>query len=54
MPLDVGLAEQPLAGTYVVVNDEDCRPAEPMFDPPGTDWHMNHWATCPKAEEFKS
>lgn len=53
MPLDVGLSEQPLAGTYVVLNDEDCRPPEPMFDLPTTEYHMNHWATCPRSKEFK-
>lgn len=29
------------------------RPHEPLFDAPGTAVHMNHWATCSKAEEFK-
>lgn len=53
MPLDP--EPRPLAerGTYVLRNATHCRPSEPMFDPPGTEHHMNHWSSCPNADEFK-
>ena len=53
MPLDVETAGQALPGTYVITSDADCRPADPLFDEPGTEYRMNHWTTCPKAKDFK-
>lgn len=53
MPLNAETLAQPNQGSYVVVDDKECRPAEPMFDQPGTAYHMAHWATCPNAEDFK-
>lgn len=52
MPLDAAVTSEPARGTYVITSAEDCRPAEPMFDPPGTEFHFNHWASCPNAQEF--
>ncbi len=54
MPLDVETIDQPLSGTYVIVNDQDCRPAEPMLDEPGTEYHMSHFATCSHANQFRN
>lgn len=30
-----------------------CHAAEPMFDPPGTQYFMSHFATCPDADQFR-
>ena len=49
MPLDLEEMTGAKAGMYVVVDDAICRPAEPMFDPPGTTYHSSHLDTCPDA-----
>lgn len=54
MPLDPGTTGTPAPGTYVIVNDEDCRPADALFDEPGTEYHMNHWTTCNQADQFRA
>lgn len=52
MPLDPDPVP-PARGTYVV-DGKHCRPSEPLTDPPETQHHMNHWATCPRADDFKT
>lgn len=52
MPLDPEPVP-PAQGTYVITDRDYCRPSEPMFDGPDVDHFMNHWTTCPKADEFK-
>lgn len=52
MPLDA----EPSAtapGSYRIEGNK-CYPAEPLTDPPGTVTHMNHWASCPVRDSFRS
>ncbi len=53
MPLDPTPVPEPVQGTYVVTG-QTCRAAEPMFDPPGTIYHLCHWATCDTPDSFRS
>ncbi len=41
------------AGAYVIESDTHCRPAEPLLDQ-GQTLFMNHWATCPKHDDFRT
>lgn len=52
MPLEVLPHTGPARGTYVIVNDHECRPSDPLFDNDERNF-MNHWARCPKAGEFR-
>lgn len=52
IPLDVAIHPEIVAGTYVLLGTPRCRPADPLFDQ-GLAVHLNHWATCPNAAEFK-
>jgi len=54
MPLDPEQSSGTGHGQYILEGETNCRPYEPLFDPSETPRHMNHWATCPKAEEFRS
>jgi hypothetical protein len=54
MPLDYEPTSKADAGTYRIIDNQNCQPAEPMFDPPETAYHMNHRATCPVADQFKT
>lgn len=53
MPLNAETIARPLPGSYVITSHTTCRPADPLFDQIETEFYMNHWASCPKAEEFK-
>lgn len=53
MPLDAEPTAAYRKGTYVLdVDGAHCRAAEPLLDV-GVPLHMNHWATCPHAEDFR-
>ena len=52
MPLEVLPHPGPARGTYVIVNDHECRPSDPLFDTNERNF-MNHWARCPRADEFR-
>ncbi len=52
MPLDAEPRAEYQQGTYLVTDEKNCLPANPIFDA-GREVHMNHWATCPKAKDFK-
>lgn len=55
MPLDAApMPETPIAPGAYRIAGEVCHAAEPMFDPPGTVYYLNHWATCPQAEQFRA
>ena len=45
MPLDAMPWPGPARGTFVVVNDHECRPADPVGDV-GQIVYMTHWAGC--------
>jgi len=53
MPLDAEPIPEPAAGAYRIEGGL-CLAASPMFDPPGTTYFMNHWATCKTPEAFRS
>jgi hypothetical protein len=53
MPLDVEVLTEPKRGSYVIEDDRHCRPAMPLLDDAGTEYHMNHWTNCPQAATFK-
>lgn len=53
MPLDRAITFTATPGCYVIDSTNTCRPAEPMFDAPGTEYHLTHFATCPKADQFR-
>lgn len=52
MPLNAESIPEPVAGAYRI-DGQHCIAAQPMFDPPGTVYRLNHWATCPVADSFK-
>lgn len=52
MPLEVTPHMGPARGTYVIVNDHECRPSDPLFDNNERNF-MNHWARCPMSDEFR-
>jgi hypothetical protein len=53
LPLDVETLDVPVTGSYVVTDAIHCRPYQPLFDEPGMHYHLSHWATCPRADEFR-
>lgn len=53
MPLDKAETQQIGPGIYVLEGPKHCRQYDPLFDGPGTPRRMNHWATCPKKDQFK-
>lgn len=52
MPLDAAPVP-PGEGTYVIESLMHCRRSEPMFDGADAVHYMNHWATCPVADQFR-
>ncbi len=53
MPLDLRPIATYAKGAYVLEEDGDhCHPAQPLLDA-GKHMHMAHFATCPKADQFK-
>lgn len=53
MPLDLSPDAIATTTTYVLDGEGGCKPAEPMFDPPGETYHTCHFDTCPNAFPFR-
>jgi hypothetical protein len=51
MPFDAATTPEPVGGTYVLDNSNRAREAR-QTDPPGTEFHMNHFATCPQGKSW--
>lgn len=56
MPLDTHYTDAPLdaAGTYVLISKDRCLPFDRDVHGDNAPRYMNHWATCPKADDFKT
>jgi len=52
MPLNPDPIAAPVAGSFRI-EGERCLVAQPMFDPPGAQYFLSHWATCPNSELFR-
>lgn len=54
MPLDAEPVAVPSVGCFVITSSTNCRRWEPLFDSASeVVAYMPHWATCPKADQFK-
>jgi hypothetical protein len=53
MPLDMATTTEEGRGVYILEGDDHCKPYDPLFSGVGAPRHMNHWATCPQAHQFK-
>lgn len=52
MPLDPEPLD-PAPGTYVIEDNDYCRPSEPLMDGPEVIHRMNHWVSCTSVDQFK-
>lgn len=56
MPLDDTYTKAPLTatGTYVLSKKTECIPFDLATHGPNAPRYMNHWATCPTPNQFRS